>query len=41
MKVVIVCGSLIFYKEMMEVSEKTELEGNRLLVLYIRRSFNT
>lgn len=41
MKVVIVCGSLRFYKEMMEVAEKMELDVNRLLVLYIRRSFNT
>ena len=29
MKVVIVCGSLRFYKEMMEVAEKTELEATK------------
>lgn len=27
MKVIAVCGSLIFVKEMMEVAEKMELEG--------------
>ena len=31
MKVVIVCGSLRFYKEMMEVAEKTELEEALIL----------
>lgn len=32
MKVITVCGSLRFYKEMMEVAEKMELEGNCMLV---------
>ena len=32
MKIITVCGSLSFYKEMMEVTEKMELEGNCMLV---------
>lgn len=32
MKIITVCGSLRFYKEMMEVTEKMELEGNCMLV---------
>jgi len=32
MKVITVCGSLRFYTEMMEVTEKMELEGNCMLV---------
>ena len=28
MKIITVCGSLKFYKEMMDATEKTELEGN-------------
>ena len=32
MKIITVCGSLKFYKEMMEVTEKMELEGNCMLV---------
>lgn len=32
MKIITVCGSLRFYKEMMEVTEKLELEGNCMLV---------
>lgn len=32
MKVITVCGSLRFYKEMMEITEKVELEGNCMLV---------
>lgn len=32
MKVITVCGSLRFYKEMMEITEKMELEGNCMLV---------
>ncbi len=32
MKVITVCGSLKFYKEMMEVTEKMELKGNCMLV---------
>ena len=32
MKIITVCGSLRFYKEMMEVTEKIELEGNCMLV---------
>lgn len=31
-KVITVCGSLKFYKEMMEITEKLELEGNCMLV---------
>lgn len=32
MKVIAVCGSLRFYKEMMEITEKLELQGNCMLV---------
>ncbi len=32
MKIITVCGSLRFYKEMMEVTEKMELEGICMLV---------
>lgn len=32
MKVITVCGSLRFYKEMMIITEKMELEGNCMLV---------
>lgn len=32
MKVITVCGSLRFYREMMEITEKMELEGNCMLV---------
>lgn len=32
MKIITVCGSLKFYKEMMEVTEKMELKGNCMLV---------
>lgn len=32
MKVITVCGSLRFYKEMMEITEKMELQGNCMLV---------
>ena len=32
MKIITVCGSLKFYKEMMEITEKMELEGNCMLV---------
>lgn len=32
MKVITICGSLKFYKEMMQVAEKMELEGNCILV---------
>lgn len=32
MKIITVCGSLRFVKEMMEISEKMELEGNCMLV---------
>lgn len=32
MKVITICGSLKFYKEMMQVAEKMELEGNCVLV---------
>lgn len=32
MKIITVCGSLKFYKEMMDATEKTELEGNCMLV---------
>ncbi len=32
MKIITVCGSLRFYKEMMEITEKLELEGNCMLV---------
>lgn len=32
MKIITVCGSLRFYKEMMEIAEKLELEGNCMLV---------
>lgn len=35
MKVITVCGSMKFYKEMLEIAEKMELKGN--CVLY--RSF--
>jgi len=35
MKIITVCGSLRFYKEMMEITEKMELEGNCMLsVIY-------
>lgn len=32
MKIITVCGSLRFYKEMMIITEKMELEGNCMLV---------
>ena len=32
MKIITVCGSLKFVKEMMEITEKMELEGNCMLV---------
>lgn len=32
MKIITVCGSLRFYKEMMEITEKMELQGNCMLV---------
>lgn len=32
MKIITVCGSLRFYKEMMEIAEKMELKGNCMLV---------
>ncbi len=32
MKIITVCGSLKFYKEMMEITEKMELAGNCMLV---------
>lgn len=32
MKIITVCGSLRFYKEMMEVTEYMELQGNCMLV---------
>lgn len=32
MKVITVCGSLRFYKEMMDITEKMELQGNCMLV---------
>lgn len=32
MKVITVCGSLRFYKEMMKITEKVELQGNCMLV---------
>ena len=32
MKVITVCGSLKFYREMMEITEKMELQGNCMLV---------
>lgn len=32
MKIITVCGSLRFYKEMMKITEKMELEGNCMLV---------
>ena len=32
MKIITVCGSLKFYKEMMEIAEKMELKGNCMLV---------
>ncbi len=32
MKIITVCGSLKFYKEMMEIAEKVELQGNCMLV---------
>lgn len=32
MKIITVCGSLRFYKEMMEITEKMELKGNCMLV---------
>lgn len=32
MKIITVCGSLKFYKEMMNITEKMELEGNCMLV---------
>lgn len=31
-KIITVCGNLRFYKEMMEITEKIELEGNCMLV---------
>lgn len=31
MKIITVCGSLKFYKEMMEITEKVELQGNCML----------
>ncbi len=32
MKIITVCGSLKFFKEMMEITEKIELQGNCMLV---------
>lgn len=32
MKIITVCGSLRFYKEMMEITEQMELQGNCMLV---------
>ena len=32
MKIITVCGSLKFYKEMMDITEKMELQGNCMLV---------
>lgn len=32
MKIITVCGSMKFYKEMMDITEKMELEGNCMLV---------
>ena len=32
MKIITVCGSLKFYKEMMDITEKFELDGNCMLV---------
>lgn len=32
MKIITVCGSMKFYKEMMEIAIKVELEGNCMLV---------
>lgn len=32
MKIITACGSLRFYKEMMEITEKMELKGNCMLV---------
>lgn len=32
MKIITVCGSIKFYKEMMEIAMKMELEGNCMLV---------
>ena len=32
MKIITVCGSMKFVKEMMEISEKIELQGNCMLV---------
>ncbi len=32
MKIITVCGSIKFIKEMMEITEKMELEGNCMLV---------
>lgn len=32
MKIITVCGSLRFFKEMMEITEKMELQGNCMLV---------
>ena len=32
MKIITVCGSLKFYREMMEITEKMELQGNCMLV---------
>ena len=31
MKIITVCGSMKFYKEMMEITEKMELQGNCML----------
>ena len=39
MKIITVCGSLKFYKEMMNITEKMELQGNCVLVpIYILTS---
>lgn len=32
MKIITVCGSLKFYKKMMDITEKMELQGNCMLV---------
>lgn len=32
MKIITVCGSLKFYKEMMDITKKMELQGNCMLV---------
>ena len=48
MKIITICGSMRFVREMMEISERIELQGNVVLmpiynpsIIYKRRSFNT